>query len=118
MLPLTNEELKLHQDAAVCYICGQRDIRDICHYIDNYRGISHIICNLKFNAPHEIPIFFHNSSNYDYDFIINELANTFKGPLECLGENIETCKTSSVEVTLINMNIFHGKKYYHVIKAE
>ena len=79
MLPLTNEELKLRKDAAVCYIYGQRNIRDICHYIGNYRGTSHIICNLKFNVPNEIPIFFHNSSNYDYNFIINELATRSRG---------------------------------------
>ena len=79
MLPLTNEELKLRKDAAVCYICGQRNIRDICHYIGNYRGTPHIICNLKFNVPNEIPIFFHNSSNYDYNFIINKLATRSRG---------------------------------------
>ena len=32
---------------------------------------------------------FHNGSNYDYDFIIKELANEFEEIFECLGENTE-----------------------------
>ena len=32
---------------------------------------------------------FHNSSKYDYRFIIKELAEEFKGQFECLGENTE-----------------------------
>ena len=31
----------------------------------------------------------HNGSNYDYHFIIKELAKQFKGHIECLGENME-----------------------------
>ena len=32
---------------------------------------------------------FHNSSKYDYRFIIKDLAEEFKGQFECLGENTE-----------------------------
>ena len=32
---------------------------------------------------------FHNSSKYDYRFIIKELAEECKGQFECLGENTE-----------------------------
>ena len=44
MLPLTKKELKLHQDATECYVCGKRflkklsksihyrKVRDQCHY--------------------------------------------------------------------------------------
>ena len=39
--------------------------------------------------PNEIPVVFHNSSTYDYHFIIKELANEFEGQFECLGENKE-----------------------------
>ena len=46
--------------------------------------------------PNEIPVVFHNSSNYDYHFIIKELANRFEGQFECLGENSEKYKTFSV----------------------
>ena len=72
MLPLTKEELKSHQDAKVCYICGKRflkqfandkrywKVRDHCIYARKYRGTAHSICNLKFNLPNEIPVVFHN----------------------------------------------------------
>ena len=40
--------------------------------------------------PNGIPVVFHNGSNYDYHFIIKELANEEK--FECLGENTEKYK--------------------------
>ena len=46
--------------------------------------------------PNEIFVVFHSDSNYDYHFIIKELANEFKGKFECLGENTEEYKTFSV----------------------
>ena len=39
--------------------------------------------------PNEIPIVLHNESNYDYHFIIKDLANEFEEQFECLGENTE-----------------------------
>ena len=52
-----------------------RKVRDHYHYTGKYTGAAHIRCNLKFNAPNEIPVVFHMGSNSDYDFIIKELAN-------------------------------------------
>ena len=56
----------------------------------------------------KIPIVFHNGSNYDYNFIIKELAEEFKKQLTCLGENTEKYITFTVpletEVTRINKN--------------
>ena len=87
ILLLTKEELKSYQDAKVCYICGKRilkklsksincwKVRNHCNYTGKYRGAAHSICSLKFNVPNEILVVFHNRSNYDYDFIIKELAN-------------------------------------------
>ena len=37
--------------------------------------------------PNEITVVFYNGSNYDYYFIVKELANEFEGQFECLGEN-------------------------------
>ena len=110
MLPLTKEELKSHQDAKVCYICQKRilkklsksinyrKVREHCHYTGKFRRAAHGICNLKFNVPNEIPVAFHNGSNYDYHFIIKELANEFEGKFECLGKNTEKYKTFSVSI--------------------
>ena len=41
---------------------------------------------MKIEFPDEIPVVLHNGSNYDYHFIIKELAEEFKGHFECLGE--------------------------------
>ena len=57
-----------------------------------YRGAAHSICNFKFNAPNEIHVVFHNSSNYDYHFIIKELANEFEGQFECFGKTQKSIK--------------------------
>ena len=58
MLPLTKEDIKSHQDAKICYICGKKflkkfannknysKVRDYCHYAGKYRGTVHSICNL------------------------------------------------------------------------
>ena len=88
MLSLTKEELKSHQDIKVCYICGKRflkkfakdknyqKVRDHCYFAGKYRGAAHSICNLKFNVPNEIPVVFHNRSNYDYRFISKRVWGT------------------------------------------
>ena len=85
----------------ICYICKEkfenkylkdkkyRKVRDHCHYTGKYRGAVHSICNLKYNIPNKIPIVFHNGSNYDYNFIIRELAEEFKKQFTCIGKNSE-----------------------------
>ena len=72
--------------------------RDHCHYTGKYRGSAHSICHSTLNVPNELPLIFHNSSNYDYHFIIKELANEFEGKFECLWENKEKYKTFSVKI--------------------
>ena len=99
MLPLTKKELKLDQDAAEFYICGKiflkkfandknyRKVRDHCHFTGKYGVAAHNICNLRINVPNEIPVVYYNESNFDYHFIIKELASQFEGQVEYLGEN-------------------------------
>ena len=100
MVLLIKEELKPYQDAKVCSICGKRilrftndknyqRVRDHCNYTDKYRDAAASIYDLKFSVPNQIPVVFHNGSNYDYHFIIKELANKFKGQFECIGENVQ-----------------------------
>ena len=48
--------------------------------------------------PNDIPVVFHKGSNYDYHFIIKELANKFEGQFECLGENTEKYKSFSIPI--------------------
>ena len=46
--------------------------------------------------PYKVPVDFQNGSNYDYHFVIKELANKFEGQFQYLAENIEKYKTFSV----------------------
>ena len=40
----------------------------------------------------------HNGSTYDYHFIIELLAEEFKGQFKCMGENMEKYITFSVPI--------------------
>ena len=81
---------------------------DHCHYTGEYRGAAHSKCNLKYSVPKRIPIVFDDVSNYDYHFIIKELAEESKKQLTYLGENTEKYIPFTVpiekEVTRIDKN--------------
>ena len=47
--------------------------------IQGNTGVAHSICNLKYSVPIEIPIVFHNGSNYDYHFIEKLLVKEVEG---------------------------------------
>ena len=120
---LTKEQQKSYGNAKICYIYKEkfenkylkdtkyRKDRDNCHYTGEYKGAGQSICYSKDSVPKKIPIVFHNGSNYDYHFIMKELAEEFKKQFTCLGENTEKYITFTVpiekEVTRIDKN---GKK--------
>ena len=97
---LTKDQQESNENAKLCYICKEkpenkyfknkkyRKVRDHCHYTGEYRGVAHGICTLKYSVPKNIPIVFHNRSNYDYYFIIKELAEEFEKNT-CLRQIIE-----------------------------
>ena len=101
MIPLIDEETKSYEKQKFCFICEKElstdkndknvftlyhKVRDHCNYTGKFRGAAHNICNLKYKVPKKIPVVFHNSSAYDYHFIIKQLAIEFKGEFECLKE--------------------------------
>ena len=53
---------------------------------------------MRYKVPREIPVVFHNSSIYDYHFIIKELVKEFDGNFECLRENTEKYITFSAPI--------------------
>ena len=101
MIPLPDEENKSYKQQEACNICegkfctdeddenykNRKKVKDHCHYTGKFKGAAHSICNLRYKVPDNIPIIIHNAS-YDTHFIINQLAEEFKGKLECIGENI------------------------------
>ena len=52
---------------------------------------------LNYKVPKDIPIKIHNAS-YDTYFIINQLAEEFKGELNCIGQNMKKYITFSVPI--------------------
>ena len=58
----------------------------------------HSICNLNYSVSEEISIVFRNESNYDYHFVIKELAEEFEKQFTCLGENTEKYINFSVPI--------------------
>lgn len=84
---MTSEDEINFSNATNCHICEKpfqsNDLRcrdhDHLGYTNNsktsnYRGASHVNCNINFKIPKFIPIFFHNMSGYDSHLFIKDLA--------------------------------------------
>ena len=92
MIDLTLEEQKEYEDAKYCHISKKvfgekkkhRKVRDHDHYTSKYRGAAHSICNLRYSTQKDIPVLFHNVTNYDFNLIITELAKEFRSELQCI----------------------------------
>ena len=111
MMPLTDYEKWGYEMQNYCHICKRKlcydkhnkskykaycKVRDHCHYTGEFRGAAHNICNLRHNDQREIPVVLHDDSNCGYHLIIKELAEKFKGNIDCLDENTEKYITFSV----------------------
>jgi hypothetical protein len=75
---LSKQEEEEFQEATECYICEKEfednKIREHNHLSGEYRGAACQSCNTKEGKVTKlIPVFFHNGSNYDFHFIIEEL---------------------------------------------
>ena len=106
-----NKQQESYENAKICYICKEKSeekyakgkkyckVKNYCHYAsDVYRYPAHSICNLKYSVFKEVPIVLDNGSNYDYDFIIKELAEELNEQFPCLGKNTEKYITFSVPI--------------------
>ena len=72
-------------------------VKDFCYYTGKFKGAAHKKCIDNTLKEVEIPICFHNGSNYDYHFIIKEIAKEFDG-IECIGENSEKYITFTASI--------------------
>ena len=126
MIPLTYEENKSYKEQEACHICeekfcmdkddenykNKRKVKDHCHYTGKFRGAAHSKCNLNYKVPKDIPIIIHDAS-YDTHFIINQLAEEFKGEFNCIGENMDKYITFSVP---IKKECDDGKTYTYKLR--
>ena len=71
--------------------------RDNCHFTGKYRDTAHSVCSLRFDVPNQIPVVFHNRSNYDYHFIIKELEMRSRGNLNVLGKTQKSANPISFQ---------------------
>ena len=106
----TKEQQESYGNVNVCYICKETfqnkslkekkycKVRDHCYYTGEYWGAAHFIRNLKYSVPKKISILFHNGSNYDYHFMIIELAEEFKKQFTCLWEHTQKYVTFTVPI--------------------
>ena len=60
------------------------------------RSTAHNTCNSKNNISKKTSIVFHNGYNYNYHFIIKEIAEECEGQFLCSWENTEKYITFSV----------------------
>ena len=111
MIQLTYEENMSFDEEEECHICegkfctdeddenqkNRKKVKDHCHYTGEFRGAVHSKCNLNYKVPKNIPILINNAA-YDTHFLINQLAEEFKGELDCIGENMEKYITFSVPI--------------------
>ena len=95
MQNLSKEEQITHDNAQYCHICkrvfgtkkSQVKVRDHDHYTGKYRGPAYLMCNLRYSTQVDIPVFFHNGTNYDFNLIITELAKEFRSEMRCIPLN-------------------------------
>ena len=75
-----------------------RKVRDHDHYTGKYCGAAHSICNLRYSTQKDIPVLFHNGSNYDFNLIITELAKEFRSELQCIPVNTNKYMSFSIPI--------------------
>ncbi|GFU04923.1 uncharacterized protein NPIL_388011 [Nephila pilipes] len=80
LLPLTESEKQLYDNAKNFYVCDQTfrenniKVRDHNHVTQKFNGPCCNSCNLAMKTPKFLPVFFHNLSGYDAHIFIKELG--------------------------------------------
>ena len=103
---LSNEQQSAHDNAEYCYICKKvfanskkhRKVRDHDHYTGKYRGPAHAICNLRYTTQVDIPVFFHNGNNHDFNLTMTELAKEFRSEMKCIPLNTNKYMSFSIPI--------------------
>ena len=100
---MTKELQESYENTKVCFVSKEkfekkkkylkdkkyRKVRYHCHYTWKCRGAGHSINSLTHSMPKKNPIVFHNGSNYNYHFILKEVAEELKKEFTSSGESTE-----------------------------
>ena len=104
MTPLTTSQLKKFNQDTKCHPCfkafSSRDnikVRDHCHYTGIYRGVAHLLCNLRYKILSYIPIVFHSLAGYDAHLFIRELSK-YTTDVGVIAKNTEDYISFSIKV--------------------
>ena len=116
---LTHDQKTACRQATECHICeksifpGQLKVRDHCHLTGKYRGSAHVECNLNYQDPRTIPVFFHNLSGYDAHFIIRDICTYFDGKVYLLPWNKEKyiALTKNVKGSLVSFRFIDSFRF-------
>ena len=106
MQPLSREEQELYDNGKYCYICkkvfgtkkNQKKVRDHDHYTGKFRGTGHSICNSRHSMQIDLPVFFHNRTNYYFNLLIEEFAKEYKSDINCILLNTDKYMSFSVPI--------------------
>lgn len=68
------------------YAYDKKDCKviDHSHYVDEYRGLVHNICTLKYSISKKTVVIFDIGSKHNNHFTIKEFAERFKKQITCL----------------------------------
>ena len=103
MRKLTQTEEKNFEKTNLCHICekiiGDFEIkcRDHNHRTGEYRGASHLICNLNFQTPKQIPVIIHNLKNFDSNLILKELNQEYFKKCKVIPKSTEKFLSFSID---------------------
>ena len=108
MRPLSVKEEIAHDNAKSCHVCkkvfgakkNHVKVRDQDHYTGQCNGAAHLICNLRYSTPIDIPVFFHDGTNYDFNLKMNELAKEFRSEMRCRPLNTNKCMSFSIPIKI------------------
>ena len=106
MQPLSKEEQEIYDSSEYCHICkkvfgkhkNHKKVRDHDHYTGKFRGAAHSLCNLRYSTQIDIPVFFHNGTNYDFNLLIEEFAKEYKSDINCIPLNTNKYISFSVPI--------------------
>lgn len=96
-IQLTDDDKFSLQNTSVCELCNTPfsenviKVRDHCHEMssNNFRYVCCSNCNLKLRKSFIIPVVFHNLSNYDLHFLIEEFGSIDDGEMHVIPTTTE-----------------------------